>query len=129
MTRNRWLLLEALLRTEGLKGYGLQLAEEVSKATRGSVVLSQGALYPELRDMERDGLVTSYEADPLPERGFRPRRYYRLTDEGLRVALAGPSLSPEQLQRAKAFAAVTTPAPPEDPAALDPDHFDTEPKP
>jgi PadR family transcriptional regulator, regulatory protein PadR len=37
--------------------------------------------------MEREGLLESYEGDPLPERGGRPRRYYKLTALGQKAAM------------------------------------------
>ena len=37
--------------------------------------------------MEKEGLVKSREGDPLPERGGRPRVYYKLTALGQRAAL------------------------------------------
>jgi PadR family transcriptional regulator PadR len=36
--------------------------------------------------MEAEGLIKSFETEPLPERGGRPRKYYELTAEGLRRA-------------------------------------------
>jgi PadR family transcriptional regulator, regulatory protein PadR len=76
-------LLQALI--EG-KSYGLELIDRVKTKTKGGLVLHQGSVYPALRELENDGLVTSHEADPTPERGGRPRRYYELTAEGLRAA-------------------------------------------
>jgi len=49
---------------------------------RSNGKLGQGTVYPTLRGMERDGLVTSREGMPVPERGNRPRRYYVITHEG-----------------------------------------------
>jgi len=77
-------LLQALIRGEG---YGLDLIERVKERTNGKVVLHQGNVYPALRDLERDGFVKSWEADPVPERGGRPRRYYELTALGRRASL------------------------------------------
>ena len=77
-------LLQALVRGEG---YGLDLIERVKKRTRGKMVLGQGSAYPALRELERDGLVKSREGDPTPERGGRPRVYYRLTALGQRAAV------------------------------------------
>lgn len=77
-------LLQALIRGPG---YGLDLIERVSKATNQSVKLGQGTVYPLLREMEKDGLLTSYESEPLPERGGRPRIYYKLTAEGADQAM------------------------------------------
>jgi PadR family transcriptional regulator, regulatory protein PadR len=39
-------------------------------------------LYSVLRSMEREGLLWSYDGESPPERGGRPRRYYRLTESG-----------------------------------------------
>jgi PadR family transcriptional regulator PadR len=76
-------LLQVLIEGEG---YGLQLIARVSERTNGTMRLLEGRVYPALRELEAEGLVTSYEAGPLPERGGRPRRYYKLTAEGKRAA-------------------------------------------
>ena len=78
-------LLQALLSG---RGYGLDLIERVKERTNGQIVVRQGSIYPALRALEREGLLISYEADPSPERGGRPRRYYELTAEGRRVAFS-----------------------------------------
>jgi PadR family transcriptional regulator PadR len=65
-------------------GFGLELIERVRQ--RSGVQLGQGSAYPALRALERDGLVKAYEGESLPERGGRPRIYYRITGEGMRVA-------------------------------------------
>ena len=69
------------------KGFGLELIERVRDRTNGAVKLGQGSVYPLLRELEDDGMVKSHEADPTPERGGRPRRYYELTGEGRKAAL------------------------------------------
>jgi PadR family transcriptional regulator PadR len=76
-------LLQALIEGES---YGLELIDRVETRTRGKLKLGQGSVYPALRDLEKEGLVESYEADPLPERGGRPRRYYKITATGRRAA-------------------------------------------
>jgi PadR family transcriptional regulator PadR len=76
-------LLQALVSGPG---YGLDLIERVQTQTKGKLVLGQGSVYPALRDLERDGLLESYESEPLPERGGRPRRYFKLTTLGTRKA-------------------------------------------
>jgi DNA-binding PadR family transcriptional regulator len=49
--------------------------------------LPSGTLYPMLARLEQDGLVDSEWEDPRPDAGGRPpRKYYRLTAEGARVA-------------------------------------------
>lgn len=94
-------LLQALIHGEG---YGLELIERVNDRTDGRVVLNQGTVYPALRALEREGFVESYESEPMPERGGRPRVYYELTPAGRRAAqeqreatlnlLIGPELAP-----------------------------------
>jgi PadR family transcriptional regulator PadR len=77
-------LLQALIPKDG---YGLDLIDRVYERTNGLVKLHQGSVYPALRALEREGLVKSYESEPLPERGGRPRRYYKITALGRRAAL------------------------------------------
>jgi PadR family transcriptional regulator PadR len=49
--------------------------------------LPSGTLYPMLARLQREGLVTSEWESPQEDGGGRPpRKYYRLTSEGLRVA-------------------------------------------
>jgi PadR family transcriptional regulator PadR len=76
-------LLQALIQGDS---YGLELICRVKDRTGGKLVLSQGTIYPALREMEKEGLLKSYEADPSPERGGRPRRYYQITGAGRRVS-------------------------------------------
>lgn len=83
MVDTRTALLQALMQGDG---YGLELIERVKAATGGRLVLLQGRVYPLLRSLEADGLLRSYDGDPLPERGGRPRRYYELTAKGRRAA-------------------------------------------
>jgi PadR family transcriptional regulator PadR len=67
--------------------FGLELMDKVEARTQGKMKLSQGATYEALRTMESEGLVESYLGDEkLAERGGRPRRYFKLTAEGRRVA-------------------------------------------
>jgi PadR family transcriptional regulator PadR len=77
-------LLQALLKGDS---YGLELIDRVKASTKGKVVIRQATIYPALREMEADGLLKSYEGEPLPERGGRPRRYYKITAQGRRVAV------------------------------------------
>jgi PadR family transcriptional regulator PadR len=77
-------LLQALISGPG---FGLELIDRVKERTKGKVTLGQGSVYPALRDLEDEGFVRSYDGEPLPERGGRPRRYYKLTGEGRRAAI------------------------------------------
>lgn len=79
-------LMQAL--THG-QGYGMELIERVKEASGGGLVLLQGSVYPALRELESAGLVRSFDAESAhPRGGGRPRRYFALTPEGLRVAEA-----------------------------------------
>jgi PadR family transcriptional regulator PadR len=59
--------------------YGYELAEAVSE----HVEVAEGALYPLLRRMVKDGHCTTYlqESNEGP-----PRKYYKLTPEGLQYS-------------------------------------------
>lgn len=76
-------LLQALIQGPS---YGLELIERVSDSTRGQIKIVQGSVYPALRDLEKEGLVESYDGEHLASRGGRPRVYYRLTATGERTA-------------------------------------------
>ncbi len=68
-------------------GYGLEILERVRLRGGAKAGLSSGNLYPLLRELERDGLLTSFAGETAPARGGRPRIYYRLTGEGCRAVL------------------------------------------
>ena len=75
-------LLQALL--DG-SGYGIELAQRIQTRTNGAIVLLQGSLYPALKTLEEEGLVTSFEGD---QRGDieRTRTHYKLTEKGTKLA-------------------------------------------
>ena len=79
----RTALLQALVEGDS---YGLELIDRVHQRTNGKMRIVQGRVYPALRELEAEGLLESYDGEPMPERGGRPRRYYKLTAEGLRAA-------------------------------------------
>ena len=49
--------------------------------------ISPGVVYITLDRLEDKGFIASWLADPTPERGGRPRRYYKLTAAGQRAAM------------------------------------------
>lgn len=61
--------------------YGYQMVEELAKRSDDTFQLKEGTLYPLLHTLEKQKYVTSYTM--TTERG-RERKYYRLTDAGLR---------------------------------------------
>lgn len=59
-------------------GYGLELSKRVAAMSCGQVRFRAWEIYSLLRALEDEGLLTSTEGPPLPERGMRPRRFYCL---------------------------------------------------
>jgi PadR family transcriptional regulator, regulatory protein PadR len=80
----RTAVLQALISGEA---YGLELIDRIKTRSKGAVVVRQGSLYPALAALEDERLVKSWDGEPMPERGGRPRRYYQLTAKGQRAAL------------------------------------------
>jgi DNA-binding PadR family transcriptional regulator len=66
--------------------YGVPIREEIRRCTNRKV--SAGALYTILSRLEDKGLVRSSFGDPTPERGGRPKRYYRVTSQGVAAVKA-----------------------------------------
>lgn len=63
--------------------YGLQVSEGVQQVSGGRRTLKMGSLYPTLRKLEKNGLVTARWGDERPEeRSGARRRYYKLTGNG-----------------------------------------------
>jgi len=61
--------------------YGYELASEVAQRSDGVLKLGQSTLYPLLYNLEAQGLVTS---DWQAADTGRDRKYYSLTDEGVK---------------------------------------------
>lgn len=80
------MVLLAVLRL-GPEAYGWAVAEELDRVVGRRV--SSGALYTTIDRLDRKGLLASRVEDPRPERGGRPRRYLKVTPEGLRALEAG----------------------------------------
>jgi len=59
----------------GSDHYGYQLVNEISQ----SIAISEGTVYPLLKRLQSDELVTTYLAE---SNEGPPRKYYRLTDAG-----------------------------------------------
>jgi PadR family transcriptional regulator, regulatory protein AphA len=81
-----------MLRIKPMSGY--EIKQAVDQSTRFFWATSYGQLYPELRRLDRDGLI---EGEQAP-RGARRRTVYTLTSEGERVLeewLQEPPAPPE----------------------------------
>ena len=74
------MLVLSLLKGEEM--YGYQIIEELEKRSQAVFRLKEGTLYPLLHSLEKEGLVSAREAQSP---AGRPRRYYRITGEGLKV--------------------------------------------
>ena len=67
-------------------GYGIM--KEVTQRSEGSVRMGPGTLYGSIGRMLESGLIELAEERPDAEMDDERRRYYRLTDFGLRVTRA-----------------------------------------
>jgi PadR family transcriptional regulator, regulatory protein PadR len=59
--------------------YGYSIIQKVKKCSGGSIVWSDGMLYPVLQRMEMDKLIAS---SWVSQDGGRPRHYFHITDVG-----------------------------------------------
>lgn len=66
-----------LLRGEG---YSVNITDKVNEMAPKRVML--GAVYVSLDRLESRGLVSSWFADPTPERGGKAKRYFKVTPAG-----------------------------------------------
>jgi PadR family transcriptional regulator, regulatory protein PadR len=74
--------LLAVLRL-GQNSYGVPVRREIENRTGRTVTV--GALYRTLDRLEKKGYVTSWFSDPVPERGGRSKRYFRVEPLGIRA--------------------------------------------
>lgn len=81
-------MFHILLALADRERHGYDIMQEVDQRTEGTVRLGPGTLYGSIKRMLADGLVEESGDRPDPELDDERRRYYRLTDFGLRVAKA-----------------------------------------
>jgi DNA-binding PadR family transcriptional regulator len=60
------------------KTYGYEITQRVKDLSAGSILLTEGALYPTLHRLEQEGLLKTESVTV----GKRVRKYYMLTTEG-----------------------------------------------
>lgn len=72
------IIILKLLKERG-RMYGYEITQLVKELTRGEIVLTEGALYPALHKMEKDGLLLT-EVELVENRA---RKYYTLSKEGM----------------------------------------------
>ncbi len=63
--------------------YGSTIQRELEQTAGRSVSIA--TVYVTMERLEKKGLVDSWLADPTPVRGGRAKRFYRLTEDGLRI--------------------------------------------
>lgn len=76
------IILLVLLRL-GDQAYGVPIAHEIEQQTRREVKL--GSVYATLERLEEKTLVLSELGEPTQERGGRAKRYFRITEKGIRA--------------------------------------------
>jgi PadR family transcriptional regulator, regulatory protein PadR len=59
--------------------YGYQIAKHLEEGSQETPMMKQGALYPVLRSLDKNGLLQS---SVEPSVSGPPRRYYTITEEG-----------------------------------------------
>jgi DNA-binding PadR family transcriptional regulator len=82
LSRKEELLLLSIWRLQD-NAYGVTIREQLAEATER--YWSIGAIYDVLDRLARKGLVTTSVSSPLPERGGRSRRMYRVTSKGFKA--------------------------------------------
>jgi PadR family transcriptional regulator PadR len=76
------LVLLAVLEQTAEDLYGYEIAKRLQKANEGEALFKEGTVYPVLRALSANGLLTSRI---VPSYAGPPRRYYRITDDGRAV--------------------------------------------
>jgi PadR family transcriptional regulator, regulatory protein PadR len=77
------MVLLAVIRL-GDDAYGVPISREIEQQSGREVAL--GSVYATLERLESRGLVLSYLGKPTAERGGKAKRYFRITQSGLRKA-------------------------------------------
>ncbi len=75
-----------LLALAGEERHGYGIMQEVAAITNGALRLGPGTLYGTLKRLLAAGLVAEADERPDPALDDERRRYYRLTEQGRRVA-------------------------------------------
>lgn len=66
----------------GDEAYGVPISRELEKHRGRDIAV--GSVYAALERLETKGLVASSLGDSTPERGGKAKRYFRITNDGLR---------------------------------------------
>jgi DNA-binding PadR family transcriptional regulator len=72
-------VLLAIVHLRG-RGYGVSIADEIER--RAAKPVSFGAVYATLDRLQKKGLISSELGAATPERGGKPKRFYRIEAPG-----------------------------------------------
>ena len=75
-------VLLAIVHLQG-RGYGVSIADEIERRTGRPP--SFGAVYATLDRLQKKGMISSELGEPTPERGGKPKRFYRIEAPGERA--------------------------------------------
>ena len=59
--------------------FGSEIMDNIEKQTGKSISVSK--TYSILEKLEREGIVTSYPGEPIPEREGKRRRYFKIKED------------------------------------------------
>ncbi len=79
---------EILVALADRERHGYAILQEIAARTDGKVKLSPSTLYSAIRRMLEDGLIEELDERPDPEHDDERRRYYRITSQGRKTAVA-----------------------------------------
>jgi len=81
-------MFHVLLALADRERHGYAIMQEVEETTEGRVAMGPGTLYGTIKRLLRTGWIEESDERPDPSIDDRRRRYYRLTEDGRRVAAA-----------------------------------------
>lgn len=79
------LVVGSLLETSREPMYGYEIAKALESHADGDLPMNQAAIYPVLRSLEKQGML---ESEMKPSNSGPPRKYYWLTQDGLKTLAA-----------------------------------------
>jgi len=88
------------------EAHGYAIMQDVLQRTGGSVRLSAGTLYGAVSRLLDDGLIEESEERPASDEDDARRRYYRLSDLGVRVLSSETQRLSDLLRSARATKAI-----------------------
>jgi DNA-binding PadR family transcriptional regulator len=78
-------VFQILLAVSDKQLHGYAIIQDIKRRTDGKVTLTASTLYSAIKRMLNGGLIAESEERPVPELDDERRRYYGITDEGMRV--------------------------------------------